>query len=110
MSPATSTHVSSIHAEIMRAAPARLPLFAGALELLVADDISALAFSDQLAAGWQHYIAAVSERRRIRPSGAKAQESDEPWRAWTLRLDGRAPAAALTQAEIMADGFLLQIG
>jgi hypothetical protein len=109
LQPETCTHVANIHAEIMRVAPARLPLFAAVLKLLVADDVSALTFSDQLALGWQHYTAAVSARPRARLSEADAKERGGPWRAWTHRLGGRISPIAPTRDEIMEEGFLLQI-
>jgi len=109
LQPETCTHVSSIHAEIMRVVPARLPLFAAVLKLLMADDVSALTFSDQLALGWQHYTAAVSDRPRARLPEADAKEGEGPWRAWTTRLGGRVSPIAPTRDEIMEEGFLLQI-
>jgi hypothetical protein len=104
------THVSAIHAEITRAAPARLPELAGVLDRLAADDAPAFAFSDRLVLGWQHYAAAVSDRQLVRPPEAKEEENDkELWRVWTRRLRGRAAPDAPTRNQVMAQGFLLQI-
>ena len=80
------------------------------LDRLAADDASALAFFDQLASGWQHYGAGLSDRRFTRPPAAKQPEIEqELWRVWTRRLGGRAALAAPTRDEIREKGFLLQI-
>jgi hypothetical protein len=107
--PEVRMHVSAIHAEIMRTAPARLPEFAGALARLAEDDAPALAFSDRLASGWQHYAAAVSDRQLARPAEAKEASEKEVWRMWTRRLRGRSAPDAPTRDDVMARGFLLQI-
>ncbi len=97
-------HVALVHAEITREAPARLRAFADTLELLAADDTSALSFADQLAAGWRCYAASVSD-------GAPdaAPDPKGTWQAWTSRLAGRAPAPELTQDQVVAEGFLMRI-
>lgn len=108
--PELRTHVAAIHAEVTRTAPARLPDFARALARLTEDDAPALAFSDQLVSGWQHYAAAVTARPLARPPEARQGGPDQAlWRAWTRRLGGCAAPAAPTRAEIRARGFLLQI-
>ncbi len=108
--PETRTHVTDIHAEVMRVAPARLPTFVALLERLVGDDAPALAFAEQLVLGWQHYAAMVSERRSVRSPGAGKREGGPgPWRAWTDRIGGRAAPLSPAQGELVAEGFLLQI-
>lgn len=108
--PEMRTHVAAIHAEVTRTAPARLPELAGALERLADDAAPALAFSDQLVSGWQHYAAAVSYRRLARsPEAERGGPEQELWRVWTRRLRGRAAPAAPTRDEVRARGFLLQI-
>lgn len=106
--PETRSHVADVYAEVARTVPARRLAFAGLLERLAADDAAALAFSDQLAAGWRHYTTLVSERRAAR-SLAVDEGPEGPWRAWTHRLDDRSIARTLTQDEIVAEGFLLRI-
>lgn len=99
-------HVALVHAEITREAPARLRAFADALDRLAADDTSALAFADSLAAGWQFYAAAVADHA---PSVAGAADAKGTWKAWTSRLAGRAPAPEPTQDQIVAQGFVMRI-
>jgi hypothetical protein len=108
--PEVRTYVSAVHAEITRTAPARLPTFGGVLERLTKDDASALAFSDQVTSGWQHYAAAVSKRRLARTLEARGNRNgEELWRTWTRRLGGPAVPDAPKQDDIVAEGFLLQI-
>ncbi len=99
-------HVALVHAEITREAPARLRAFADTLELLAADDTSALSFADQLAAGWRCYAASVSDGA---PAPDAAPDPKGTWQAWTSRLAGRAPAPELTQDQVVAEGFLMRI-
>jgi hypothetical protein len=105
-------HVALVHAEITREAPARLRAFADALDRLAADDTSAVAFADQLAAGWRSYTAAV----QVRAPGEGATQgraaitgATGTWDAWTSRLAGPAPAPEPTQAQVVAEGFLMRI-
>lgn len=108
--PETRTHVSSIHAEIMRTVPSRLPQLASVLERLAADSALADAFSGQLASGWQCYLASVSERRPAAPSVAEKRERDEePWRAWARRIEGPPAPTVPTRDQILTEGFLQQI-
>jgi hypothetical protein len=108
--PQIRSCISAIHAEIARMAPARLSAFADTLDRLTSDDAPALTLGDQLASGWQHYAATLSERRPGRPLETKQSESEQAlWRAWTRRLDGRAVPEAPALAEIREQGFLLRI-
>lgn len=108
--PETRTHVSCIHAEIMRTAPSRLRQFASMLERLAADDVLADAFFGQLVAGWQCYVAAVSERRPAALFGGEQQGRDkEPWRTWARRIEGPPARDVPTRDQLFMEGFLQRI-
>lgn len=104
--PEVRTQISLIHAEITREAPALLRAFADALDRLAADDAPALAFADQLTAGWLFYAAAAGDGAH---AATGATDAKGTWRSWTCRLAGPAPAPAPTQAQVMAEGFLMRI-
>ncbi|HWO21436.1 MAG TPA: hypothetical protein VNO30_21860 [Kofleriaceae bacterium] len=95
-------HLARLHAEVARAAPARLGALAALLDRLATDDGPALAFADQLAAGWQCYAAATT--------GTGATDATGPWKVWTRRLAGPALAPEPTPDQLAAHGYLIRIG
>lgn len=108
--PQARACVAAIHAEGARAAPARLPAFADALERLTADDAPALAFFDQLAAGWRHYTATLTEHRPGRSREATREErAPALWRLWARQLEGPAAPAAPALDALREQGVLLRI-
>jgi len=107
--PAAAAMVHALVEELGTVPPSALAM---TLRLLGDDDASALAFAQHVQLGWQHYVAALAGAPVPAPPAGGWRRCGEAWHAWSQRIrsPGGAAPRALTQHEVVAEGFVLRIG
>ena len=104
-------HVHAIQQLIARVAPDQLGYFVDTMRLLVADDLAALSFGDQLGFGWTHFVAAITHAPAPHvPSSPRWQRTSRLWRAWFAKVSGKPVLAELTRDQVVAADFVMRIG